>query len=60
METVEPDYEIPNMYLCEDKAFLESIETGKKNKSNIVNVLETAKLLDKLYVSAGLREEVKL
>ncbi len=60
LETVEPDYEIPNMYLCEDKAFLESIETGKKNKSNIVNVLETAKLLDKLYVSAGLREEVKL
>ncbi|PWM75227.1 MAG: gfo/Idh/MocA family oxidoreductase [Bacillota bacterium] len=60
LETVEPEYDIPNMYLCESKAFIESIATGVKNRSHIDSVLETAKLLDALYVSAGKREEVKL
>ena len=47
------------MYYKEDKAFVESIETGVKNRNYIDNVLESAKLLDRLYVSAGEKKEVE-
>lgn len=60
LETINPEYDIPNMMLCEDRAFIESITTGVKTKSNIVNVLETAKLLDALYESAKIRKEIEL
>lgn len=60
LETITPDYEIPDMYTCEDRAFLESIETRVKNKTNIDAVLESAKLLDALYLSASQKEEVQL
>lgn len=60
LETINPEYEIPNMYLGEDKAFLESIKTGVKDKNNIENILESAKLLDTLYQSAEKKEEIKL
>lgn len=56
LETIAPEYDIPNMYLGEDKAFLEDIYTGKKNRNHISNILESMKLLDKLYKSA---EKVK-
>lgn len=59
LETVELDYYIPNMYLCEDKAFIESITTGEKNRNHIENILESAKLLDSLYKSAEIKGEVK-
>ena len=48
------------MYLCEDKAFVESIETGVKNRNYIDNILESMKLLDVLYQSADKREEISL
>ena len=60
LETIEPEYEIPNMFVREDGAFLESIETGVKNRCHIDNVLETAKLLDTLYASAEARKEIEL
>ena len=60
LETVQPEYDIPNMYLCEDEAFLASIESGVKTRSHIENVLESAKLLDTLYRSAELGREVAL
>ena len=60
LETVAPEYDIPNMYECEDRAFLESARTGEKNRSNIDNILESAKLLDSLYESARIRKEIKL
>ena len=60
LETVAPEYDIPNMYECEDRAFLESARTGEKNRSNIDNILESAKLLDALYESAAIRKEIKL
>lgn len=60
LETETPEYDIPNMYLLEDKAFIESILTGVKNKGNVENVLETAKLLDALYASAASRKEIVL
>ena len=58
LETILPDYEIPDMYLCEDKAFIESITTGKKNRNYIDNILESAKLLDALYKSSDKKGEV--
>lgn len=60
LQTIEPEYEIPDMYLCEDKAFIESMRSGEKNRSYIENVLETAKLLDALYASAAERKELEL
>lgn len=59
LETIKPEYDIPNMYLCEDRAFIESIETGVKDKNNIVNILESMKLLDALYESSEKKAEVK-
>lgn len=48
------------MYVREDAAFLESIETGVKNRTHIDNILESAKLLDTLYASAQARKEIEL
>ena len=59
LETITPEYDIPNMYLCEDKAFIQSIETGVKDKNNIGNILESMKLLDALYASADKQEEIR-
>ena len=60
LETVRPQYEIPDMYLCEDKAFIESVRTGVKDRNNVENVLESMKLLQALYDSGDKREEIKL
>lgn len=60
LETIQPEYDIPDMYLCEDKAFIESITTGVKTRSNIDNILESAKLLDYLYRSAAKKQEITL
>ena len=59
LETITPEYDIPNMYLCESKAFVESVVTGVKNRSHIDHILESAKLLDTLYVSAEKKSEVQ-
>ena len=59
LETTETSHEIPNMYRLENRAFLEEIESGVKNRSHIDNVLESARLLDLLYRSAKLGREVK-
>lgn len=60
LEMEAPEYEIPNMYVREDAAFLESIETGIKDRNHIDNVLESAKLLDALYASSEQKKEVTL
>ncbi len=60
LETIKPEYDIPDMYECEDRAFLSSYETGVKDKNNIENILESMKLLDSLYKSAKISEEIKL
>ena len=60
LAVIDPEYDIPNMYLCEDKAFVESISSGEKNRSNIDNILESAKLLDYLYRSAEKKQEITL
>lgn len=58
LETVEPEYDIPNMYVKEDKAFIESVKSGVKTRSHIDNILESAKLLDYLYQSADKKQEI--
>jgi predicted dehydrogenase len=59
LEEIKPEYDIPNMYLCEDTAFIQSIETGVKDKNNVENILESMKLLDALYRSAEQKGEIK-
>ena len=54
------DHEIPNHYLCEDRAFFRAIETGVKDRNNVASVLESARLLDLLYASAAQRKEIQL
>ncbi len=58
LETITFDYEIPDMYLCEDQDFMDSIATGVKKKGHVDNVLESARLLDLLYASAEKHQEV--
>ena len=58
LEAEAPDYEIPDMYLCENQAFIESITTGEKRRNHIDFILESAKLLDALYESAEKKAEV--
>ena len=60
LKVINPEYDIPNMYLEENKDFIRSIETGKKNKNNIDYILESAKLLDALYESSKESREIKL
>lgn len=60
LEAINPEYEIEDMYLCEDRAFIESISTGNKDKNNIVNILESMRLLDALYESAEKGKEVEI
>ena len=60
LETENPEYDIPNMYLREDEDFIRSVETGEKNRNHIESVLESAKLLDSLYKSAELRREIEV
>ena len=58
--TEKPEYDIPNMYLEEDKAFIASCADGIKRKHHIDYVLESAKLLDTLYASADAHKEIEL
>lgn len=60
LETDKPQYDIPNMYALEDRAFLDSIDSGVKTRGNIDNVLESAKLLDLLYQSADQHKEIEV
>ncbi len=60
LETEFPEYELAPMYELEDKAFLDSIDTGVKTRGNIDNVLESAKILDLLYQSADMGKEIEV
>lgn len=60
LETVTPEYDMPDMYGEEDKAFIAAMASGKHNKANIEHILESAKLLDALYASADAHKEIVL
>ena len=58
LETIAPEYDIPNMYQCEDEAFLTSIQTGIPNRNYIDHILESMKVLELLYASAAIQKEI--
>ncbi len=60
LEKTTTSHELPDFYYLEDKAFLECIDKGEKIKTNIDNILVSAKLLDALYQSAEKHCEIKL
>ena len=60
LQTVKPDYIIPNMYEREDIRFIEALRKGLKTRSHIDNVLESSRLLDAIYESADKQAEIKL
>lgn len=60
LQTVTPEYDVPDMYQCENAGFIQSFKTGVKDKNNIEQVLESMKLLDSLYKSAELKKEIQL
>ncbi len=60
LESSTPDYDIDDMYYNESVGFIESVTSGIKNRSNIKEVLETAKLLQALYDSAEIHKEIVL
>ncbi len=55
---ITPKYEIPDMYECEDRAFINAVRTGEHCRNYIDNILESAKLLDYLYRSADQNKEI--
>ncbi len=54
------DHEIPDMFRCEDEAFLNATFTGEHTKTYIDNILESMKLLETIYQSAESGCEIKL
>lgn len=60
LESESPEYEIPNMYLREDEAFILSAQSGVPDRNNIENILESMKLLDSLYASSDAKKEIVL
>ncbi len=60
LNTISPEYDMEDMYLDEDRAFLEATETGEKTRSYIDNILRTMKLLDTLYKSAEAQKEIEI
>ena len=58
LETIAPEYDIPNMWLVQDGAFINSIESGAPCRNDINSVLETMKLLDALYSSSDKKQEI--
>ena len=60
LESYTSEIDIPDMYLCEDRDFLECAARGEKNRNNIDNILESMKLLDRLYKSADVRKEIEV
>jgi predicted dehydrogenase len=60
LQSVKPDYQIPNMYRREDERFIEAVRQGLKTRSHIGEVLESARLLDAIYDSAEKEAEIVL
>ena len=58
LESYRTDHVIDNMYTNEDRAFIDSMNSGDYSRSNIEYVLESAKLLQALYDSAEQKKEI--
>ena len=59
-QTITPDYNNADMFYDEDDAFLQSVLTGEKSRSNIEYVLPSAQLLDAIYLSGEEGKEIVL
>ena len=60
LQTIKPDFDIPNIYRREDIRFIEAVRKGQKTRSHIDKVLESARLLDAIYESSEKQAEIKL
>jgi predicted dehydrogenase len=60
LQSLKPDYYIPDMYQREDQRFIEAVRQGIKTRSHIGAVLESARLLDAIYESAEKEAEIRL
>ena len=58
LKTIKYNFNVPDQYEREDRAFLNALNTGEKTKTNIENILESAKLLELLYRSAQKNLEI--
>ena len=58
LETETEEYDIPNMYAKEDRAFIDACLSGIPDRNHIDRILESAKLLDALYDSADKHAEI--
>ena len=59
LQSIKPDYSIPNMYEREDRRFIDAARRGLKTRNHIDYVLESARLLDAIYESAEKQGEIK-
>ena len=59
LEKATTSHEIPQQHGAEDRAFIDAVKTGEKNRNYIDNILESMKLLDYLYRSAAQGKEVE-
>ncbi len=60
LEKETSSHEIPQQHAAEDRAFIDAVKTGEKNRNYIDNILESMKLLDALYASADAKKEIAL
>ncbi|MDR0401205.1 MAG: Gfo/Idh/MocA family oxidoreductase [Treponema sp.] len=60
LQSLTPDYHIPDMYRREDQRFIEAARRGLKTRSHISAVLESARLLDAVYESAEKDAEIRI
>ena len=60
LEKTTTSHEIPQQHAEEDRAFINCIKTGVKDRNYIDNILESMKLLDALYASAEAKKEITL
>ena len=60
LETTEPDVTGEPMHMLEVKDFLEKMRDDVRTRNDVSKILESMKLLDYLYRSAELGEEIKL
>ena len=60
LENTTTEHEIPQMHAAEDRAFIDAVKTGEKNRNYIDNILESMKLLDALYASSDAKKEIEL
>lgn len=60
LEVKESNVPFENHYDIEDKMFIESVESGKKNRGYISEVIDIEQLIDLIYQSAEEEREIRL